>query len=121
MKIWKIGVLVEDLKAAEEFYAGVLGMAVVSRGPAAIYLDAGGVKLELVQKETYPFKDDERLGKLGLHHLSFKVDDIQAEANGLKEKGVAFVKEPFVRREGLQLAFFDGLNRVNLQLYDDKR
>jgi catechol 2,3-dioxygenase-like lactoylglutathione lyase family enzyme len=121
MKIWKIGVLVEDLKAAEAFYAGVLGMEVISRGPGAIYLDAGGVRLELIPKETYLFRDDERLGKLGIHHLSFKVDDIQEETRKLKQEGVTFLRDPYVRREGLQLAFLDGLNNVNLQLYDDKR
>ena len=121
MKIWKIGLLVDNLKVAEEYYAGTLGMEVLSRGPASIYLDAGGVQLELIQKGTYLFKDDARLGTPGIHHLSFKVDDIQKEAARLKGQGVRFLKEPFVRREGLQLAFFDGPEAVNLQLYDDKR
>jgi catechol 2,3-dioxygenase-like lactoylglutathione lyase family enzyme len=121
MKIWKIAILVEDLKAAEEFYAGVLGMEVISRGTGFMFLDAGGVRLELINKGTFMFKDDERLGKAGVHHLSFKVDNIQEEAEKLKSKGAAFLKEPFYRVPGLQLSFFDGLNNVNLQLYDDKR
>jgi lactoylglutathione lyase len=121
MKIWKIGILVEDLKAAEDFYAGVLGMEVISRGPGFVFLDAGAVRLELINKGTSIFKDDPRLGKLGMHHLSFKVDNIQEEAEQIKAKGGTFLKEPFVRIPGLQLAFFDGLNNVNLQLFDDKR
>lgn len=121
MNIWKIGLLVEDLKIAEDFYAGVLGMEVISRSPGSLSLDAGAVRLELINKETFQFKDDERLGKLGVHHLSFKVDNIKQVTERIKAKGITFLKEPFLRRPGLQLAFFDGLNNVNLQLYDDKR
>jgi catechol 2,3-dioxygenase-like lactoylglutathione lyase family enzyme len=121
MKIWKIAIMVEDLKAAEDFYAGVLGMEVISSGPGFLYLDAGAVRLELINKETFMFKDDERLGKLGVHHLSFKVDNIKEETEKIKAKGATFLKEPFFRVPGLQLAFFDGLNNVNLQFYDDKR
>lgn len=121
MKIWKIGVLVEDLKTAEDYYTGILGMEVISRGPTSIHLDAGAVRLELINKGTFLFKDDERLGNLGVHHLSFKVDNIQEETEKLKAKGLTFLKEPFLRMPGLQLAFFDGLNNVNLQLFDDKR
>ncbi len=119
MKIWKIGVLVEDLQAAEDFYAGKLGMEVVLRGPRSIYLDAGGVRLELIKKEA--FEGDPRLGVPGVHHLSFQVDDINQETEKLKGKGVKFIREPFEIRPGLKLAFFDGLNKVNLQLFDDKR
>jgi catechol 2,3-dioxygenase-like lactoylglutathione lyase family enzyme len=121
MKLWKIAILVEDLKAAEEFYAGVMGMEVTSRGQGFVYLDAGAVRIELINQGTFMFKDDERLGKIGVHHLSFKVDDMQEAAEKIKSKGATFLKEPFVRLPGLQLAFFDGLNNVNLQLFDDKR
>jgi catechol 2,3-dioxygenase-like lactoylglutathione lyase family enzyme len=119
MKIWKIGVLVEDLQAAEDFYVGVLGMGVVSRGPRSVFLDAGDVRLELIRKEA--FEGDPRLGVPGVHHLSFKVEDIDRETEKLKAKGVKFILEPFEIRPGLRLAFFDGLNKVNLQLFDDKR
>ena len=119
MKIWKIALLVEDLESAEAFYKNVLGMEVTLRGPRSIYLDAGPVKLELIRLEA--FEGDERLGKPGIHHLSFKVDNIEAEAEELRKKGAHFIRDPFERVEGLKLAFFDGLNGVNLQLFDDKR
>jgi len=119
MKIWKIGILVEDLKSAEDFYVNVMEMKVISRGARFVFLDAGEVRLELIHKDAW--KDDPRLGKVGVHHLSFQVEDIQKEAKRLKEKGATFIKDPFYRMEGLQLAFIDGLNNVNLQLFDDKR
>jgi len=119
MKIWKIALLVEDLKAAEDFYGGILGMEVISRGPRSLFLNAGDVRLELIHKDAYA--GDKRLGIPGVHHLSFKVDDIEMATKQLKEKGVKFIREPFEIRQGLRLALFDGLNNVNLQLFDDKR
>jgi catechol 2,3-dioxygenase-like lactoylglutathione lyase family enzyme len=94
-------------------------MEVISRTPRSLYLDAGAFRLELIHKDVY--KDDERLTKLGVHHLSFKVENIQEETEKLKAKGVSFIKEPYLRAPGLQLAFFDGLDNVVLQLMDDKR
>jgi catechol 2,3-dioxygenase-like lactoylglutathione lyase family enzyme len=119
MKAWKIGILVEDIEAAENFYANVLGLKVTSRNPRAVYLDAEGITLELIRKEV--FAGDKRLGVPGVHHLSFKVDDIEMETEKLKKEGVEFIREPFEITKGLKLAFFDGLNNVNLQFFDDKR
>ena len=58
MKIWKIALLVEDVKAAEELYSGMLGMKVTDRlslGDAgeAVFIDAGGMQLELVPEEAF--------------------------------------------------------------------
>ncbi len=118
MQIWKIALLVDDLEAAVAYYSGVLGMPIIQRKAKSLHLDAGNVRLELIARDVY--KDDARLGKTGVHHLSFKVDDIDASAKDLKEKGVAFIREPVDRGNGLKIAFFDGLNGVNLQLYDLK-
>ncbi len=55
-------------------------------------LDAGNVRLELIDKT----------------------------AADLKQKGVVFIKEPVDRGAGLKIAFFDGHDGVNLQLYEQK-
>ena len=109
-----------DVKEAEKLYCDVLGMEIIDRldlGDAgeALFLDAGGVRLEIIPKEA--FEGEERLGKTGVHHLSFKVDDVEKTAEELKSKGVEFIKEPFEALPGLTLAFFEGLNGVNLQLF----
>jgi len=124
MKIWKIALLVEDMEAAEKLYAGVLGMEIIERFPLGeagelLFIDAGGVQLELIPKAA--FEGEERLGLPGVHHLSFKADDVETAAEELKAKGAEFIKEPFESLPGMTLAFFDGLNGVNLQLFNWKR
>lgn len=118
MEIWKIAILVDDLEKSIDYYTNVLGMKIIRRKAKSLHLDAGPVRLELIARDVY--KDDERLGRLGVHHLSFKTDDIEAAATELKSKGAAFIKEPVERGNGLKIAFFDGLDGVNLQLYDQK-
>ena len=123
MKIWKIALLVDDIEAAEKLYAGVLGMKVIKRLPLgeageAVFIDAGGVRLELIPRAA--FEGEERLGVPGVHHLSFEADDVEKTAEELRAKGVDFIKEPFEALPGMTLAFFDGLNGVNLQLFNWK-
>ena len=124
MKIWKVALLVDDIVAAEELYSGILGMEVIERldygeTGEVLFLDAGGIRLELIPKAF--FEGEERLGMLGVHHLSFKADDIEKMTEELKEKGVSFIKDPFDAGDGMTLAFFDGLNGVNLQLFNWER
>ncbi len=124
MNIWKIALLVDDMKEAENLYVNVLGMKVTERLPLgdageAIFIDAGGIQLELIPKAA--FEGEGRLGIPGVHHLSFKVDDVEKTTEELKAKGVNFIKEPFEALPGMTLAFFDGLNGVNLQLFNWKR
>lgn len=123
MKIWKIALLVEDMKEAEELYVSKLGMKVLERldlGDAgeALFLDAGNVNLELIP--TKAFEGAGRLAIPGVHHLSFKVDDVEKSTEEFKTKGIKFIKEPFEALPGLTLAFFDGTNGVNLQLFNRK-
>lgn len=127
-KIWKIALLVEDTKAAEELYSKTLGMPVIERldlsslgvKGEAVFLDAGGVQLELIPKEAFATAP-ERLAKPGVHHLSFKVDDVKSSQEELQSKKVNFILEAFNPIPEMTLAFFDGSNGVNLQLFNWKR
>lgn len=123
MKIWKIALLVKDMKEAEELYVNKLGMTLLERLPLGdagevLFLDAGNVNLELIPVKV--FEGGGRLAVPGVHHLSFKVDDVEKSTEELKAEGIKFIKEPFEVLPGLTLAFFDGTNGVNLQLFHRK-
>lgn len=128
LKIWKIALLVEDVKEAEKFYVETLGLPVIERlslasmgiDGEAVFLDAGNVQLELIPKAAFNGAP-ERLTRCGVHHLSFAVDDVPATQEELKAKGAHFILEAFNPIEGMTLAFFDGTNGVNLQLFNWKR
>ncbi len=128
LKIWKIALLVEDVKEAEKLYVETLGLPVIERlslaamgvDGEAVFLDAGNVQLELIPKAAFNGAP-ERLATCGVHHLSFAVDDVPAMQEELKAKGAHFVLEAFSPVAGMTLAFFDGTNGVNLQLFNWRR
>jgi catechol 2,3-dioxygenase-like lactoylglutathione lyase family enzyme len=109
-------------------YVETLGLPVLDRlslepmgvDGEAVFLDAGNVQLELIPQAAFNAAP-ERLAKCGVHHLSFQVDDVEATQEELKSKGAQFVLEGFKPVEGLTIAFFDGTNGVNLQLFNWKR
>ena len=120
MKIWKIALLMSDMKKAEELYVNQLGLKVIDRldlgeSGEAIFLDAGNVQLELIPAAA--FDGSWGLDRPGVHHLSFQADDVETATEALREKGVVVKKEPFQPLNGMTLAFFDGLDGVNLQLF----
>ena len=120
MKIWKIALLMSDMKKAEELYVDRLGLKVVDRLDLgemgeALFLDGGNVQLELIPQAA--FEGAWGLDRPGVHHLSFKADDLEAETEDLRNKGITVKKEPFQSVGGISLAFFDGLDGVNLQLF----
>lgn len=100
-RIDHIGVAVEDLDAALELYAEVLGMPVVHRetvaeqGVEAILLDVGENHVELLA----PLGPDTPVGKFlakkgpGLHHVAYQVTDIEATLSALKAAGTRLIDE----------------------------
>ena len=120
MKIWKIALLMSDMQKAEELYVNKLGLEVIERLDLgelgeALFLDAGNVQLELIPAAA--FEGVWELDRPGVHHLSFKSDDVETETEELQQRGITVKKEPFQPLEGMTLAFFDGLDGVNLQLF----
>ena len=81
--------------------------------------DRGGVRLELIPAAA--FEGVEGLDRPGLHHVSFAVEDVHRTAESLRERGVRVTKEPFSPLEGMTLAFLDGLDGANLQLFHRKK
>jgi methylmalonyl-CoA epimerase len=96
-----VGVAVSDLDAAISLYEGSLGMALVHRetvqeqGVEAALLDVGDSHVELL-RATGP---DTPVGKFiasrgeGLHHVAYRVDDIDAALTGLRTDGVRLIDQ----------------------------
>lgn len=115
----KAAVVVQSVADAERFYTEVLGLTVTERIPSGadaddedyVMLGAGSTTLELMPQKAMGVAP-------GFHHLSFRVDDVDAAAAALRKQGVTVEKEPFDAPGGLRLAFFRGPGGVLLQLFE---
>ena len=107
-EINQVGIVVKDLKKAEEFYSSLgIGpffgkpkgvpplISKILRGkPANFEMDVrfarmGSLEFELIQPLTkeHPYRDFTEKNGEGLHHLGFFVDDIDAEEARLVKQG----------------------------------
>lgn len=101
-----VGIAVEEIDAALETYTGTLGMALVHRervpshGVELAMLSVGAEHVELVA----PLEPDSPVGRFlssrgpGLHHIAYRVADIDATMATLRERSVALLDE--TPREG---------------------
>jgi methylmalonyl-CoA epimerase len=109
-----VGVAVSDLNAAIELYEGRFGMPLVHRetiheqGVEAVLLDVGDSHVELLRPlgpETVVGRFIERRGD-GLHHVAYRVDDIDGTLAKLKEAGVRLIdREARAGIRGSRVAF----------------
>ena len=116
-KIHKIAIITDDIEGAVQFYTQKLGLTVLERfenedDEDYVFLDAGGIMLELMPQKTMGQES-------GFHHISFEVDSVEDSAQELKDKGVTITTEPFDvgGGTGISLGFFAGPNQMNLQLF----
>ena len=109
-----VGVAVEDLEAGLELYRGVLEMPVAHRetvaeqGVEAVLLDVGDCHVELLR----PLAPDTAVGKFlakrgpGLHHVAYRVDDIDGTLAGLSARGIELIDhEPRIGIRQSRVAF----------------
>ena len=94
-----VGVAVDDLDAAISLYEEQFGMPLVHRetvdeqGVEAALLDVGDGHIELL----LPLGEETPVGKFlakrgrGLHHVAYRVGDIDSALAGLKDKGVELI------------------------------
>ncbi|MEO8092700.1 MAG: methylmalonyl-CoA epimerase [bacterium] len=96
-----VGVAVSDLEAALALYEGTLGMALVHRetlaeqGVEAALLEVGDSHVELLRPtgpQTPVGKFIERHGE-GLHHVAYRVADIDATLGELRRAEVTLIDE----------------------------
>ncbi|MGH2986953.1 MAG: methylmalonyl-CoA epimerase [Solirubrobacterales bacterium] len=94
-----VGVAVDDLDAALALYEGTFGMPVAHRetvsqqGVEAVLLDVGDGHVELLR----PLGERTAVGKFlarrgpGLHHVAYRVDDIEAALARLRELEIELI------------------------------
>src|SRR4051812_2694776 len=96
-----VGIAVKDLAAALAFYRDALGLEVeapeevASQRVRAHFLPVGEAKLELLEA-TAPDSPIARFTDKrgpGLHHITLRVDDIQAALTQLKARGARLIDE----------------------------
>ena len=109
-----VGVAVADLDDALALYEGKFQMPVAHRetvqeqGVEAVLLDVGDCHVELLR----PLGEDTAVGKFlakrgpGLHHVAYRVDDIEATLSQLRDEGIALIDEqPRVGIRNSRVAF----------------
>jgi methylmalonyl-CoA/ethylmalonyl-CoA epimerase len=100
-RIDHIGVAVDDLDAAIALHEQTYGLALAHRevveaqGVEAVLLDVGDGHIELL----LPLQPDSAVGRFlatrgpGLHHVAYRVADIEAALDALRERGLQLIDE----------------------------
>lgn len=109
-----VGIAVEDIDTALPVYRDSLGLPLVHRetvaeqGVDAALLDVGESHVELLQ----PLTPESAIGKFisqrgpGLHHVAYRVGDIDRTLSELKESGMRLIDErPRAGIRGSRIAF----------------
>jgi methylmalonyl-CoA/ethylmalonyl-CoA epimerase len=100
-RIHHVGVVVANLDDGLKFWRDTLGLrfiksaVVQDQGVKAALLDAGGSEIELLE----PINPDGGVGKFlarrggGLHHVCFESDDVDAELEAARAKGIQLIDQ----------------------------
>lgn len=100
-KIHHVGVVVKSADEAMKFYRDALGLKVTAdrviedQGVRGVLLEIGGSEIELLE----PTRDDTGVAKFlesrgeGMHHICFESDDVDAELDGARQKGIQLIDE----------------------------
>ena len=113
-KVDHIGIAVQSIEESLPFYRDMLALTLLkieqvdTQGVKVAFIDAGNVKIELLE----PLHDQSPIAKFikkrgqGIHHMAFKVASIEERIQELKEKGIQFISdEPKQGAGGADVAF----------------
>ena len=109
-----VGIAVKDVDAALAFYRDALGLhveapeEVASQRVRAHFIPAGGSALELLEATAADSAIARYMDQRGpgLHHITLRVEDIDAALAHLKARGIRLVdEEPRPGAEGARVAF----------------
>ena len=106
-----LGVAVKDLQESMQFYETVFGV----KAGEPMLGGGGTVRASLIELENATVELLEPIGTQGaiakflqkrgegIHHVCYEVDDIRAEVESLKQKGINIIGEPMPGAEGLSV------------------
>lgn len=113
-KVDHIGIAVKNLEDTIPYYTETLGLnllhieEVVTESVRVAFIDAGNIKLELLEptsSESAIHSFIEKKGE-GIHHIAFGVEGIESRMKDLREKGIQILNEqPKIGAGGAQVAF----------------
>ncbi len=114
-RIIHIGVAVADMEQVKKLYTDILGLSV---GHSEVYQDMSDICFLPVGDSQIELFADIRPGGLvsqiiaeqgvGIHHIAFEVEDIEAAMRELKAKGMSVLDEkPKPGAHGTKVAFLD--------------
>ena len=111
-RIHHIGIAVEDLGAARRFFQENFKLQPSERESFGeldfAFIPTGDTALELLQSTTEQGVISKFINKRGqgVHHITFEVDDIQAELDRLKRNGINLINEKPYRNAHDELVAF---------------
>jgi len=111
-RIHHIGVAVADLEAARHFFEENFRLESSERESFGeldfSFIPTNGTALELLQSTTEQGVISKFIQKRGqgVHHITFEVDDIHAELQRLKQKGITLINEAPYRNAHEELVAF---------------
>jgi len=100
-KIHHVGVVVQSADEALKFYRDALGLTVTAdrviedQGVRGVLLQIGGSEIELLE----PTRNDTGVARFlqtrgeGMHHICFESDDVDAELEGARQKGIELIDQ----------------------------
>ncbi|MBC8466919.1 MAG: methylmalonyl-CoA epimerase [Deltaproteobacteria bacterium] len=111
-KISHIGIATDNLDEARAFFSENFALPVLEKESFGellfSFIPVEGTDIELLQSTTPEGQIAKFISKKGqgIHHIAFEVDDIQAELDRLKRKGVRLINEkPYVNAHEDLVAF----------------
>ena len=114
-EIGQIAINVRDLSKAARFYREVLRMEFLFDAPGMVFFQCGAIRLMLGQTDQ---------AEAASSILYYRVDDIDAAYDTLKDRGVDFIQPPVIAHKAetydLWLAFFRDVDQNTLALMTEK-
>lgn len=109
-----IGIAVKSIEESLKFYEGILGIKSVGREEVedqkviTAFLPLGDTEVELLQSTSEEGPIAKFIEKKGecIHHIAFRVDDIEKALEELKAQGIRLIDEvPRIGAGGAKIAF----------------